>query len=71
MSYVVTLTIEYDAHTEMEARLRATRDALDLLKHDDVLGVTADEGEPPDNVYPITKAYLADSVVERVQEYTE
>ena len=56
--YVVTLTVEYDAQTESEARARALRDAEMLFQQSDVLAVTADGKKPADELFPLTKAYL-------------
>ena len=56
--YVVTLTVEYDAKTESEARSRALRDAEMLFQQSDVLAVTADGKKPADELFPLTKAYL-------------
>jgi len=56
--YLVTLTIEYDAQTEREARLRAHRDAEYLFQQPDVLSVTADGKKPADELFPLTKVYL-------------
>jgi len=56
--YLVTLTVEYDAQTESEARSRALRDAEMLFQQSDVLAVTADGKKPADELFPLTKAYL-------------
>jgi hypothetical protein len=57
--YVVALLVEYDAQTEREARSRALRDAEYLFQQPDVLAVTADAAH---ELFPLTKAYLADEL---------
>lgn len=67
---VVVFEVEYDAHTEREARLRAQRDAERLFQQDDVLSVNVDAKRPPSELYPITSAYLNErKVTDRVNEY--
>jgi hypothetical protein len=61
----VLIEVEYDAHTENEARLRALRDAETLIQQYDVLAVTVGpKGEMAGELFPLTKAYLESKAAE-------
>lgn len=61
--FQVELIVEYDAQTEQEARSRALRDANYLFEQPDVLAVTVDKAQSPDELFPLTKAYLESKAV--------